>query len=263
MSDILEKICGDKRLHIIEHMKRRPLSVLEKEIAAAPPVRGFQRALEDKVNRGGIGLIAEIKKGSPSAGVMRPDFSPKALAEAYAKAGASCLSILTDEPHFQGHNDYLIEGRASCALPVLRKDFMLDTWQIAESRAIGADCILLIMAALGDAQAAELHAATIYYDMDVLIEVHNEDELYRALKLPSGMIGINNRNLKTLEVDLRISEELIPSIPNGRLGVSESGITKPADIEVLRAWGIHCFLIGESLMKQPDVEAATRKLIAG
>jgi indole-3-glycerol phosphate synthase len=262
MTDILAKICADKLEYVARHKKRKSFAALDRAAREASKPRGFAKALRAKIFTDGIGLIAEIKKASPSAGVIRPEFAPKALAQAYAGAGAACLSVLTDEPYFRGHNNDLIAARAACELPVLRKDFMLDAWQIAEARAIGADCILLIMAALDDNQAAELHAAAVDYGMDILIEVHDRGELDRTLKLPSGLIGINNRNLKTLKVDLKVTETLRPHIPVERLVVGESGIAKREDITRLRTADVHAFLVGESLLKQADVSAATRGLIA-
>jgi indole-3-glycerol phosphate synthase len=261
MTDILQKICADKLDHIRLLKAAKPFATLDREARQIPPPRGFTAALEEKIRRGGIGLITEIKKASPSAGIIRPNFSPAAIAQAYAAAGAACLSVLTDAPYFDGRNEDLIEARAACALPVLRKDFMLDVWQVAEARAIGADCILLIMAALDDAAAADLHAAACDYKMDVLIEVHNREELDRALRLPGGLLGINNRNLKTLHTDLAVTEELSKYIPAGRILVSESGIATHTDISRLRQSGAHCFLIGESLLKQGDVQAAIKKLV--
>jgi indole-3-glycerol phosphate synthase len=260
MKDILQAICADTRKHVQAAKLRKPFKAMHREALRAPSARGFARALRDKQASGGIGFITEIKKASPSAGIIRPDFSPKALARAYAEAGASCLSVLTDEAYFQGKNEDLIEARAACALPVLRKDFMLDVWQVAEARAIGADCILLIMAALDDATAATLHQAATDYGMDVLIEVHDGDELTRALKLPSRLIGINNRNLKTLKIDLHGGADLVRSIPPERFAISESGIHTPADIALMQSAGARGFLVGESLLKQEDVGEALRKL---
>lgn len=262
MVDILEKICEEKRAHVAQASVSRPFAVIDKKARAASAPRGFINALVAKTRAGSVGLIAEIKKASPSAGIIRLEFSPKDLAQNYERAGAACLSVLTDEPYFQGRNSDLLEARSACSLPVLRKDFMLDVWQVAEARAISADCILLIMAAINDKKAAELHAAAMDYGMDVLIEVHNQKELDRALKLPNGLIGINNRNLKTLKVDLQVTEELKEHIPKDRIIVSESGISGPAEIAHLREGGIDCFLVGESLLKQADVAAATRALIA-
>ncbi|MDD5585506.1 MAG: indole-3-glycerol phosphate synthase TrpC [Alphaproteobacteria bacterium] len=261
MTDKLQQICAGKCRHIALLKAAKTFADMDRAARAAPPPRGFAEALQNKALQNGIGLIAEIKKASPSAGLIRPDFDPAALAEAYEAGGAACLSVLTDEPYFQGSNDHLMTAREACSLPVLRKDFMLDVWQVAEARAIGADCILLIMAALEeDGHAAEMHAAAVAYGMDVLIETHNRDELDRALRLPSGLIGINNRNLKTLKTDLRTTEELAPHVPKDRLIVSESGIKTPDDIRRMRDTGVDCFLVGESLLKQPDVTAALIKL---
>lgn len=262
MTDKLVHICAEKCAHIAIMKARTPFSDIDAEARNALPPRGFAKALHDKVAQGGIGLIAEIKKASPSAGLIRPDFSPARLAKAYEDGGAACLSVLTDEPYFQGRNQHLIETREACALPVLRKDFILDPWQIAEARAIGADSVLLIMAALDeDTLAEELHAAATGYGMDVLIEVHNHAELDRALRLPSSLIGINNRNLKTLKTDLRTTEELAPHVPKDRTIVGESGIATADDIKRLQAAGARCFLIGESLLKQDNVTEAVRQLL--
>jgi indole-3-glycerol phosphate synthase len=261
VTDILQKICAATRAEIAKRKKKKSFSVIDAEARGASKLRGFTRALRRKVDADGIALITEIKRASPSAGVIRKDFSPAALAKAYADAGAACLSVLTDGPYFKGRNEDLIAARAACALPVLRKDFMLDVWQMAEARAIGADCILLIMAALDDEKAADLHDVAEDYGMDVLIEVHNRAELDRALALPSGLIGINNRDLKTLKVDLVVTEELMRHVPRGRLVVSESGIATAADIARLRKVGVNCFLVGESLLKQQDIKKATRNLL--
>ena len=261
MTDILEKICADKRAHVAHVSKGFPFEMADAKARKASKPRGFAEALSKKIAKNEIGLIAEIKKASPSAGIIRKDFSPKDLAEAYEKGGAACLSVLTDAPYFKGRNEDLAEARAACNLPVLRKDFMLDVWQVAEARANGADCILLIMAALDDKTALTLHEQAVDYGMDVLIEVHNKAELDRALKLPSGLIGINNRDLKTLKVDLGVTEELAPLVPKDRMLVSESGLSTPADLARMQKSGVHCFLIGESLLKQKDVEAATRAIL--
>jgi len=261
MGDILEKICADKREHVAHVSKAIPFEMVDAKARKADPPRGFAKVLGAKSARGEIGLIAEIKKASPSAGVIRPDFSPADLAQTYEKGGAACLSVLTDAPYFKGRNEDLVAARAACALPVLRKDFMLDVWQVAEARATSADCILLIMAALDDKTANALHKAATDYGMDVLIEVHDKAELERALRLPSGLIGINNRNLKTLKVDLAVTEELAPLIPAGRTIVSESGLSTPADLARMQACGVHCFLIGESLLKQKDVTEATKAIL--
>ncbi len=262
MTDKLVQICAEKCAHIANLKLKASYAEIDSEARKAPPPRGFAKALKAKADQTGTGIIAEIKKASPSAGLIRPSFSPTQLAKAYEDGGAACLSVLTDEPYFQGRNMHLIEAREACSLPVLRKDFMLDTYQVAEARAIGADCILIIMAAMDDdALAVDLHATAVDYGMDVLIEVHNKEELDRALRLPSGMIGINNRNLKTLKTDLTITEELAPLVTNDRLIVSESGISTPEDIKRIKNVGVNCFLIGESLLKQADVSAAIKALM--
>jgi len=265
MSDTLSEICAAKRQHIARRKAAMPESTLLKQAKAATKPRGFQHALQQKIWQGETGLIAEIKKASPSQGVIRKDFGPEALAKAYESGGAACLSVLTDEPYFQGHDDYLAEARDAVNLPVLRKDFMLDPYQIVESRALGADCILLIMAALSDMQARELEAAAFTLKMDVLVEVHDAAELERALKLESMLIGINNRDLKTLKVDLATSETLAKQLPKHilpqRTIICESGISSHEDITRMQKAGIHCFLVGESLMRQADVTAATRQLL--
>jgi len=261
MTDMLEKICSDKRAEVAQRAQAKPFAVIDAAARKAPPPRGFVDALKEKIAQGAVGLIAEIKKASPSAGLIRPDFSPAQIAAAYEEGGAACLSVLTDQPYFQGRNEDLIAARTASSIPVLRKDFMLDVWQVAEARALDADCILIIMAAVDDRSAATLHKAATGYGMDVLIEVHDKLEFDRALKLPSGLIGINNRNLKTLNTDLRTSEELAPLVPKDRIIVGESGISSPADIALLRRAGVNCFLVGEALLKQKDVTAATRALI--
>jgi len=261
MADVLSEICAAKREHVARCKAVRPQSVLHTMIAAAPPLRPFAAALERRITAGQFGLIAEIKKASPSRGLIRADFDPPALARAYQAGGATCLSILTDTPYFQGSDDHLQAARAACELPVLRKDFILDAYQVLESRAIGADCILLIMAALDDGAAHDLAAAATELGLDVLVEVHDRDELDRALRLDCRLIGVNNRNLKTLKVNLRITEELAPLVPPGRTIVGESGIYDPADLDRLAAVGARCFLVGESLMKAGDVAAATRRLL--
>ena len=254
---VLKRIIAYKREEVTARKRGRPMAMLEHEAAHAPAVCGFRAALE----RDGSALIAEIKKASPSKGVIRADFDPPALARAYAEGGATCLSVLTDAPSFQGHEEYLMEARRACALPVLRKDFMIDPWQIAESRAIGADAILIIMAAVDDALARDLAAAAAHYGMDALVEVHNQQELGRALDVDAPIIGINNRSLATFETDLAVSERLAKLVPSDRLLVSESGISTAADIERLERAGVYAFLVGESLMRQPDVAAATRALL--
>ncbi|HVJ33469.1 MAG TPA: indole-3-glycerol phosphate synthase TrpC [Terriglobia bacterium] len=264
MSDVLAKICDDKRLHVADCRRLRPFSEVTAAAAArnrADPPRGFAAALQRTTAAGAFALIAEIKKASPSKGLIRADFDPPALAKAYQLGGATCLSVLTDKPYFQGEDSYLEAARAVVDLPVLRKDFMLDPYQVAEARAIGADCILLIMAALSDAQAMELEAAAADFGLDVLIEVHDAAELERALKLKSGLIGVNNRNLKTLSIDLTTTEQLAAMVPPGRTLVAESGLYGMADLERMAMVGAHCFLVGESLMRQADVAAATRSLL--
>ncbi|HXQ65575.1 MAG TPA: indole-3-glycerol phosphate synthase TrpC [Alphaproteobacteria bacterium] len=262
MADVLERICADKRRETARRKGLRPLAEVEAAARAAPPPRGFARRLSAALAAGGYGLIAEIKRASPSKGLIRADFSPAALARAYARGGAACLSVLTDEPYFQGRDADLVAARDAVELPVLRKDFMLDPYQIAEARALGADCVLLILAALENDGAKSLAETARDWGMDVLVEVHDSDELARALLLPCQLIGINNRNLKTLTVDVSTTEQLAPRVPKDRIVVSESGLKGPAALARMARAGVRCFLVGESLMAQADVEAATRALLA-
>jgi indole-3-glycerol phosphate synthase len=260
--DILDRIRTYKLDEIAARKASRPWASVDAAARAGSPPRGFAAALTRAVAAGGYGLIAEIKKASPSKGLIRADFDPPSLARANADGGAACLSVLTDAPSFQGHEDFLIAARAAVDLPVIRKDFLYDPWQVAESRAMGADCILLIMATLSDAQAGELETAAMGYGMDVLIEVHDRAELDRALALRSPLIGVNNRNLKTFEVSLDVTRDLSRHLPAGRDLVAESGLFTAGDLADMAAHGAHRFLIGEALMRQANVAAATRAILA-
>ncbi len=262
MSNILDEIKAYKVEEIAARKQSRPLGLLEQAAKHAGPTRGFHAALRRARESADLALICEIKRASPSKGLIRKDFDPPALATAYETGGATCLSVLTDTPSFQGSDDHLTTARDAVALPVLRKDFLYDPYQVVESRAIGADCILIIMASVTDAQARELESSAHEWTMDVLLEVHDEAELDRALRLTSPLIGINNRNLKTFEIDLATTERLAPLVPADRLIIGESGLSTARDLERLAKAGVTCFLIGESLMRQSDVAAATAALLA-
>jgi len=258
----LDEICATKRDEVSARKKAVSLADLQAMAGAQTPPRGFRAALDAKAATG-FGLIAEVKKASPSKGLIRADFDPPAHAQAYQAGGAACLSVLTDAPYFQGHEDYLIAARTACAVPVLRKDFMVDPWQVLEARAIGADAILVIMAALDDVLAAEIEETALSLGMDVLVETHDAEEFDRALKLRSRLIGVNNRNLKDFTVDFARTYELVDRAPEGCTFIAESGLGSHADLLAMSEHGVRCFLVGESLMRQADVEAATRTLLTG
>jgi indole-3-glycerol phosphate synthase len=262
MADKLTEICDTKREEVAARKGVATINDLDAHAAHESAPRGFEAALRAKA-RDGYALIAEIKKASPSKGLIRADFRPAEHAIAYEQGGAACLSVLTDAPYFQGHEDFLMDARAACSLPVIRKDFMIDPWQVAEARAIGADAILIIVAALDDAQMAEIEAAALERGMDCLIEVHNESEMERASRLKSRLIGINNRDLKRFVTDIGITERLAPLAPEGALLISESGINAHADLVRLSACGARTFLVGESLMRHADLTVATRALLQG
>ena len=262
MTDKLTEICDTTRAEVVRRKAATSLADLAERAATQSAPRGFEAALRTHA-ASGFALIAEIKKASPSKGLIRPDFQPADHARAYEAGGATCLSVLTDAPYFQGHEDYLVAARAACTLPVLRKDFMVDPWQVAEARAMGADAILIIVAALSDAQMAEIEAAAREHGMDVLVEVHDEAEMARAARLHSRLIGVNNRDLKRFVTDIANTERLAPLAPEGTLLVAESGINSHADLVRLSACGARTFLVGESLMRQADVTAATQALLQG
>jgi indole-3-glycerol phosphate synthase len=262
--DVLGRICAARREEVARRKADLSIETLRQGIAAQSDApRGFGGALKECIAQGRYALITEIKKASPSGGLIRPDFDPAALARAYAEGGATCLSVLTEGPNFQGSDRDLIAAREAVSLPVLRKDFILEPWQVYESRAMGADCILLIMAALSDETARALEEVARALDMDVMAEVHNERELQRALGLQTQFIGINNRNLKTLQTDFAVTEHLAPLVPPDRFLISESGMRTNADLKRLAKAGSLSFLVGEGLMRQPDVAAAVRELLDG
>jgi indole-3-glycerol phosphate synthase len=264
MTNRLDEICATKRQEVVARKAATTTAALEAAAAAQSAPRGFEAALRARATSGAFALIAEVKKASPSKGLIRADFRPAEHAAAYEAGGAACLSVLTDAPYFQGHEDYLVEARSACALPVLRKDFMVDPWQCLEARAIGADAILIIVAALEDPAMAEIEAAAREFGMDVLVEVHDEAELERAARvLQSRLIGVNNRDLKTFTTSLAVTERLAPLAPEGTLLVGESGINSHADCLRLAEAGVRTFLVGESLMRQEDVAAATAALLTG
>ena len=260
MTDILQRILATKVEEVATARKAVPLDALRERIARRDPFRGFAAALRARVDRGGAAVIAEVKKASPSKGVLRADFDPTAIARSYAAGGATCLSVLTDGPYFQGSVDYLQQARAACELPVLRKDFIIDPYQVAEAAAMGADCILLIVAAMPAGQLIDLEGEAIGWGLDVLVEVHDAAELDVALQLHTPLLGINNRNLRTFETRLETTLDLLPRIPAGRLVVTESGILEAADVRRMRDAGVHAFLVGEAFMRAADPGAALRAL---
>jgi indole-3-glycerol phosphate synthase len=262
MSDILQKIVAVKREEIAAGLKKKSLAAIREDAEGRVMTRDFEGALRAKINAGRAAVIAEVKKASPSKGVLRAEFIPADIAQSYAEHGAACLSVLTDQQFFQGCNDYLKQARASCPLPVLRKDFMVDPYQVFEARAIGADCILLIAACLSDAQMAELEAVARHLGMAVLVEVHDAEELQRALKLKTPLLGINNRNLRTFEVTLNTTLGMLADVPADKLLITESGILKRADVQTMRDAGVHAFLVGEAFMRADDPGAALAELFA-
>ncbi|GAB1408600.1 indole-3-glycerol phosphate synthase TrpC [Thermomonas brevis] len=262
MHDVLQRILARKQQEVAERRARVPLPELQARAAVASPPRGFADAIDATIAAGRAAVIAEVKKASPSKGVIRADFDPAAIARSYADGGAACLSVLTDVDFFQGSDAYLQQARAACALPVLRKDFVVDAYQVHEARALGADCILLIAAALDDARMSEFAFIAAELGMDVLVEVHDLDELERALPVPSRLLGINNRNLRSFEVSLQTTLDLQPMVPADRVLVTESGILAAADVALMRDAGVHAFLVGEAFMRQPDPGAALRELFA-
>ena len=262
MSTILDTILARKQEEVAERRARVPLDELKARIADAPPLRGFADAIEAKIAAGQAAVIAEVKKASPSKGVIRADFDPAAIARSYQAGGAACLSVLTDIDFFQGADDYLVAARNACSLPVLRKDFIVDAYQLHEARTLGADCVLLIAAALDDAQLSEFAFIAGELGMDVLVEVHDLDELERSLPVPARLLGVNNRNLKTFDVSLQATLDLKPMVPADRVLVTESGILARADVALMRDNGIHAFLVGEAFMRQPEPGVALRELFA-
>ena len=262
MSDILQKILARKAGEVAERQARLPLAELRRRAADADPVRGFAASLQAAIAAGRPGVIAEVKKASPSKGVIRPDFHPADIARSYAAGGAACLSVLTDVDFFQGHDAYLQQARAACALPVLRKDFTVDPYQVVEARALGADCVLLIVAALEDRQLVDLAGEAMELGMDVLVEVHDIEELERALQVPVPLVGINNRNLRTFEVSLEATLAMKDAVPRDRVLVTESGILAPRDVAIMREAGVHAFLVGEAFMRAPDPGAELARLFA-